>query len=101
MYQKSKIYISIPSSDATAISLLEAIANNCVCFVSNLPANSEHILDKINGFIEPNLDIIDFEKYKLIDNKILESVNNIRKESYLRGYNKKIFLEIYDELLNG
>jgi len=99
MYQKAKIYISIPASDATAISLLEAISNNCICFVSNLPANSEHILDGVNGFIEPNLDNIEFEKYQLINQDILEKVNNIRKESYLKDYNKEKFIEIYDELL--
>lgn len=100
-YQKAKIYISIPSSDATAISLLEAISNDCICFVSNLPANSEHILDGINGFIEPNLDKIDLEKYHQIDNDILKSVNNIKKESYLKSTNRRKFLDIYDELLGG
>lgn len=99
MYQKSKIYISIPDSDATAISLLEAISSNCICFVSNLPANSEHILDGINGFIEPNLDIIKLEKYQLINQDTLEKVNEIRKKNYLKEYNKKKFIEIYDELL--
>ncbi len=99
MYQRSKIYISIPASDATAISLLEAISNNCICFVSNLPANSEHILDGINGFIEPNLDNIELEKYQLINQDTLEKVNNIRKESYLKDYNKEKFIKIYDELL--
>jgi len=100
MYQKAKIYISIPSSDATAISLLEAISSNCICFVSNLPANCEHILDGINGFIEPNLDKINLEKYKLIDNDILNKVNDIRSNSYLKSTNKEIFLNIYNELIN-
>jgi len=101
MYQKAKIYISIPSSDATAISLLEAISNNCICFVSNLPANSEHILDMVNGFIEPNLDKIELEKYKLINQDILEKVNIIRSKYYLKNYNKEKFIEIYYELLLG
>jgi len=99
MYQKSKIYLSIPDSDATAISLLEAISNNCICFVSNIPANSEHILDGINGFIEPNLNDIELEKYQLINQDILEKVNDIRKESYLKDYNRENFIKIYDELL--
>ncbi len=99
MYQKSKIYISIPSSDASAISLLEAISNNCICFVSNLPANSEHVLTGINGFIEADLDQIDLEKYQKLDNDILKKVNNIRKEEYLKARNKNIFLNIYNTLL--
>jgi len=99
IYQKAKIFISIPSSDATAISLLEAIAHNCICFVSNLPANSEHILDGINGFIEPNVEKIDLDKYSKIDMELLERVNQIRKESYLKEYNRKKFIDIYEEVL--
>jgi len=101
MYQKSKIYISIPSSDATSISLLEAISHNCICFVSNLPANYEHILDGINGFIEPSLDKINFEKYLDIDFNLLEEVNKKRKQKYLKAYNKKIFFSIYDNLIKN
>jgi len=101
MYQRSKIFISIPSSDATAISLLEAISYNCICFVSNLPANSEHILDGVNGFIEPDLDKIDLEKYSQIDMKLLEDVNRVRSEKYLKEYNREKFIEVYNTLLKG
>ncbi len=99
MYQKAKIYISIPSSDATSISLLEAISNNCICFLSNLPANCEHILDKVNGFIEPNLDNICLEKYQDIDIKLLREVNDIRKKEYSKQYNKRKFIAIYNNLV--
>jgi len=99
MYQKAKIYISIPSSDATSISLLEAISCNCICFVSNLPSNCEHILDNINGFIETDLNNIDFEKYKTIDLNLLKSVNSIRKNNYTKSINRKKFLQIYDSLI--
>jgi len=101
MYQKARIYVSIPSSDATSISLLEAIGNDCICFVSNLPANCEHILEGVNGFIESNLDKMDFYKHININAHLLEEVNGIRKKSYLKIYNKKIFLSIYDELIKG
>ena len=99
MYLKAKIFISIPSSDATAISLLEAIAANCICFVSNLPANCEHILDGINGFIETDLDKIHLEKYAHIDVNVLHQVNSIRMQYYLKSYNKKRFIEAYETLL--
>lgn len=98
-YQKASIYISIPSSDATAISLLEAISSNCICFVSNLPANSEHILDGINGFIEPNLDKIDLNRYNSIDSDILKEVNIKRKVNYLKSTNEGKYISIYDELI--
>lgn len=101
MYQKASIYVSVPSSDATSISLLEAIASNCICFVSNLPANCEHIVEGISGYIEPNLDKIDFEKYLKINKDLLEDVNNRKKQSYVKEFNKKIFLGIYNELIKG
>lgn len=99
MYKKAKIYISIPSSDATSISLLEAISNNCICFVSNLPANFEHILDGVNGFIEPSLDDLCLEKYQHIDIELLRKVNNIRKKEYSKQYNREKFVDIYNNLI--
>jgi len=48
-YAKSKYYISIPSSDSTAVSLLEAMRFGCYPIVSNLSANREWILDGVNG----------------------------------------------------
>ncbi|MDD3596690.1 glycosyltransferase [Sulfuricurvum sp.] len=49
-YQKAAYYISIPSSDATSVSLLEAMQYGAIPIVSNIPANREWILDTINGF---------------------------------------------------
>ncbi len=49
IYKKATYYISIPSSDSTAVSLLEAMSFGCVPIVSNLPANREWILDGCNG----------------------------------------------------
>ena len=48
-YRKAKYYISIPSSDATSVSLLEAMRYGCYPIVSNLPANREWIIDECNG----------------------------------------------------
>ncbi len=48
-YKKSSYYISIPSSDSTAVSLLEAMSLGCYPIVSNLPANREWIIDGFNG----------------------------------------------------
>lgn len=50
-YSNAKIFVSIPESDATAISLLEAMAYGCVPVLSDLPANREWIEDGKNGII--------------------------------------------------
>ncbi len=49
VYKRAQYYISIPDSDSTAVSLLEAMSFGCYPVVSNLPANREWILDGCNG----------------------------------------------------
>ncbi len=49
IYKKAKYFISIPTSDSTAVSLLEAMSFGCIPIVSNLPANREWVLDGCNG----------------------------------------------------
>ena len=48
-YQSAMYYISIPSSDATSVSLLESMMYGAIPIVSNIPANREWILDGVNG----------------------------------------------------
>lgn len=54
-YRCAQVFVSVPQSDGTASSLLEAMAYGCIPVLSNLPANLEWVLDQINGFIAPNL----------------------------------------------
>ncbi len=98
LYKKSTVFVSVPESDGTASSLLESMAYGCIPVLSNLPANLEWVIDKINGIIEPNLQHLsqsilsaiqisqDLEKYQelcrfnyqLIEQKALFN-NNIHK----------------------
>jgi L-malate glycosyltransferase len=55
-YQTASLFISVPNSDATSVSLLEAMAYGCIPLLSNLPANLEWVLDGINGVIVKDLD---------------------------------------------
>ena len=48
---KSHIYLSIPTSDSTSVTLLEAMAAGSLPIVSDLPANREWIEDGKNGYI--------------------------------------------------
>lgn len=50
-YLGSRFFLSIPVSDGTSISLLEAMAYGCIPIVSNLPSNREWIEDNVNGII--------------------------------------------------
>lgn len=47
----SNIYISIPTSDSTSVTLLEAMACGIMNIVSDIPANTEWIEDGVNGII--------------------------------------------------
>lgn len=81
-YKKSQFFISIPESDATSVSLLEAMAYGCIPIVSNIPANREWIINGVNGFYYenrkvPGFEINKIEEYRedffLLNRKIIES----------------------------
>jgi glycosyltransferase involved in cell wall biosynthesis len=62
----SDVFISIPSSDSTALSLLEAFSAKLPVIVTDLPANREWIEDRKNGFL------IDPENLQMIADSMLE-----------------------------
>jgi glycosyltransferase involved in cell wall biosynthesis len=47
------VYVSVPRSDATAVSTLEAMAVGCFPIVSDLPSQVELVEDGENGFRVP------------------------------------------------
>jgi L-malate glycosyltransferase len=51
-YKKAAIYISIPFSDGTSVSLLEAMSAGCIPVLSDLPVSHEWIKDGENGVIK-------------------------------------------------
>ena len=102
-YMRSSIYMSIPESDATSISLLEAMAYGCIPVVSDLPSNREWIRDKVNGIIfnkesagnSLNLALqLDVSKLRMMNQEI------INKEG-TKEVNREKFIKIYKSLLNG
>ncbi|MDD4575657.1 MAG: glycosyltransferase [Bacteroidales bacterium] len=57
IYKKSGFYYTLPTSDATSVSLLEAMAWGCIPIVSNIPANREWIENLKNGIILSDVDM--------------------------------------------
>ncbi|MGV3629941.1 MAG: glycosyltransferase [Bacteroidota bacterium] len=51
-YGRSRMYVSIPLSDGTSVSVLEAMSAGCIPVVSDLPVSHEWIENKVNGIIE-------------------------------------------------
>jgi glycosyltransferase involved in cell wall biosynthesis len=99
-YAKAKIWVSIPESDATSISLLEAMSLGCIPVVNNLPANKEWIENGKNGVVVENV-VFDFFPDALLLNP--DSVFEINREIIeckgTKEANKKIFYQIYDKIL--
>ncbi len=52
----SDVFISVPSVDATAVSLLEAMACGCGVVVSDLPSATEWVVDGRSGLVVPARD---------------------------------------------
>ena len=57
-YLRAPITVSIPRSDATAASLLEAMATGSLPVVSDLPANRRLVTDGENGLVVPVDDVV-------------------------------------------
>ncbi|MEO8923930.1 MAG: glycosyltransferase, partial [Caldimonas sp.] len=63
-YSAAQWYLSLPSSDSVAVSVLEAMSHGCVPLLSDLPANRELVRDGENGVIVPDRD---FDPASLLD----------------------------------
>jgi len=50
-YARARFFLSLPDSDATSVSLLEAMAHGCIPIVSDIPANREWVRHGENGLI--------------------------------------------------
>ncbi|MFM8596885.1 MAG: glycosyltransferase family 4 protein [Flavobacteriales bacterium] len=100
-YAKAHIYISIPESDGTAISLLEAMAHGCIPIVSNLPANKEWINSGENGLIYHSDLSADIEAAICLDAKKVATENKkLIAEKASKSVNQEHFFKLYDQLLD-
>ncbi|MEN9742555.1 MAG: hypothetical protein RLZZ65_360 [Bacteroidota bacterium] len=99
-YAKAQIYVSIPESDGTAISLLEAMAYGCIPVVSDLPANQEWVKAKQNGLIFSGNLSADFESALLLDPENVAKLNaDIIDQHATKAVNQAKFFKLYDQLL--
>ncbi|MFM2208250.1 MAG: hypothetical protein RL213_2225 [Bacteroidota bacterium] len=102
LYAKAAVFVSIPESDATSISLLEAMSHGCIPVVSDLPANREWIRDGENGVIVKDVNEDFFSRVAEIDAANAAGINRdiISKEA-TKEVNRARFLDCYDRLLSG
>jgi glycosyltransferase involved in cell wall biosynthesis len=95
-YAKSMIYISIPTSDGTSVSLLESMSAACIPIVSDLPVSQEWIRQNENGVIEMKGKNPIIESLK-IDREICVSINSeLINERATRKASVDKFLKAYE-----
>ena len=100
-YARATIYISIPQSDGTAVSLLEAMSAGCIPVVPDLEVSREWINDGLNGVIEkegknPLLEAI------LLDPIQCANMNRLKVEKDAeRSACTKQFIEYYRTLTDA
>jgi L-malate glycosyltransferase len=81
LFEKAEYFISIPTSDSTSVSLLEAMAYGCIPVLSDIPANREWVEHGKGGiFYTAQLNNSDLSAFRL------------RKDSAIE-LNRKLILE--------
>lgn len=100
-YRKSEFFISIPSSDATSISLLEAISAGCYSIVSNLPANHEWVKEGVNGCFFGSIEQL-IPKLSSVDKEALYQLNKDLTENHsTKKINRQKYLSLYERTLQN
>ena len=84
IYKKYKYFLSTSYFEGNPKTVLEALNNNCIVFLSNIPNHRELVADNHNGFIFDNIDELLnkftystnqenlYEKFKFENDKILK-----------------------------
>ncbi|GGY18582.1 glycosyltransferase family 4 protein [Paludibacterium paludis] len=106
LYRDSRVFVSVPSSDATSISLLEAMGHGCLPVLSNLPANGEWVIDGLNGKIVEDIATLSVPLREAMlmaeDGNALERIaainRNLVAAKALHEPNMRRFAEIYASL---
>jgi glycosyltransferase involved in cell wall biosynthesis len=98
-YKKAQFYISIPTSDSTSVSLIEAMAFGCIPIVSDIPANHEWIVREKNGlFYNPNTSSHDIEKILLKKDQIFAENRKIIEQKAIFPKSMKTYIETINTL---
>ena len=100
-YAISTMYITIPESDGTSVSLLEAMSAGCVPIVSDLPSNKAWINDKVNGVIDKTSINPFIEAMKLNFDEALLNNQKLVRERASRIACVQQFIQLYQRIQHG
>lgn len=100
-YSRSMIYISIPESDGTSVSLLEAMSAGCIPIVSDLKVSREWIENGKNGIIEKD-GANPIEEALKIDREEAVKINQgLVNEKVSRTSTIPVFISLYRKVIHG
>ncbi|MCH2215505.1 MAG: glycosyltransferase family 4 protein [Flavobacteriales bacterium] len=100
-YAKSAVWVSIPESDATPISMLEAMYHGCFPVVVDLPSIREWIEDGENGKLVSEVDQPFFSEYlNEIDESIAEKNRALVDQKGSARAANQCFSAIHRRLMN-
>lgn len=103
-YKESRFFISIPTSDGTSISLLEAMAYGCIPIVSNLNSNKEWIKDGENGIVLQDGESLNsgLQRGLQMDvTQVQQQNQSIIQQKATKEVNSNKFKRIYDRILSS
>ena len=99
-YARATIYVSIPSSDGTSVSMLEAMSADCIPVVSDVPVIQEWIQDGINGVIRKKAGN-PFEEALALDREVCFAQNRrLITEKVDRRFTTAAFFSIYNDVIS-
>lgn len=99
-YCRARIFVSIPESDATSISLLEALAYKCIPVVSDIPANREWVQHGANGILVQDYESDFLSEALTLDGDWVVEMNRIlTAENSTQPANRSKFIALYGKLL--
>lgn len=107
MLSKSDIFISVPKSDSTSVSLLEAMCCGLFPIVCDLPANKEWVTDRDNGYVikDVNEDSVKDSILWCCENKkhiidVSDKNMNIIRNKALWKNNAQAVEDLYNRIIN-
>ncbi len=105
LMKSCEIFVSVPSSDASSVSLLEAMALGLFPVVTDIPANREWIEHGYNGLLVPprNSSVLADTIFEAIQNRTLREASvtinrSIVKDKALFNHNMQELMNIYKNL---
>ena len=105
LYRTADVTVSIPSSDATPMSLLEAMASGSPVVVGDLPSLREWVVDRETGCVVDHSDIADIAQamYDILTDRELRArvIGHARELVAARGsqrFHMEVASQCYEEL---